>query len=75
MYIYNLSVTKGSRWGAPGSTLGTAADVGGGGRPLVVVSLKGHRAPVGCVGWDYDESLLASADASGVVIVWERAQV
>lgn len=47
----------------------------GPGRPLVVNSLKGHRSPVACVAWDYDESLLASADASGVVIVWERAAV
>uniref|UniRef100_A0A7S0R671 Uncharacterized protein n=1 Tax=Chlamydomonas leiostraca TaxID=1034604 RepID=A0A7S0R671_9CHLO len=97
VYIYNLSVTKGSRdagraSGVSGSLASFSAaslvnaalggisafssGMGGGstGRPLVVVSLKGHRAPVCCVGWDYDESLLASADASGVVIVWERAQ-
>lgn len=59
--------------GLTGLAGGSAFSGGGTNRPMVVVSLKGHRAPVCCVAWDYDESLLASADAAGVVIVWERA--
>lgn len=34
--------------------------------------LHGHHACVAAVGWCYDESLLASVDAGGTLIVWRR---
>ena len=36
-------------------------------RPLVVGALRGHRAPVAAVSWAFDEGLLASADADGLL--------
>ncbi len=38
----------------------------------VANQLKGHLAPVLAVTWNDDESLLASCDAMGVIIVWRR---
>jgi hypothetical protein len=37
-----------------------------------VNSLMGHSASVPNVSWSSDESLLASADLSGMVILWTR---
>lgn len=40
----------------------------------VVNKLQGHGAPVLGVSFNCDESLLASSDARGQVIVWRREQ-
>ncbi|XP_050729025.1 WD repeat-containing protein 13-like [Eriocheir sinensis] len=40
-------------------------------RPLIN-RLQGHAAPVLGVTFNYDESLLATSDASGLVILWKR---
>ncbi|XP_072932230.1 WD repeat-containing protein 13-like [Epargyreus clarus] len=39
----------------------------------VVNKLQGHAHPVLGVSFSYDESLLASSDASGLVIIWRRS--
>jgi WD40 repeat protein len=41
---------------------------------VVVRALEGHAAPVTDVSWNYDETLLASGDAGGSVMVWRRAR-
>nr|CBH09275.1 putative WD repeat domain 13 (Wdr13) [Heliconius melpomene]CBH09277.1 putative WD repeat domain 13 (Wdr13) [Heliconius melpomene] len=38
----------------------------------VVNKLQGHASPVLGVSFSYDESLLATSDASGLVIIWRR---
>ncbi len=37
----------------------------------LVNQLQGHGGTVTAVDWDYDESLLATADATGLVIIWK----
>lgn len=38
-----------------------------------VNTLQGHAAPVLGVTFNYDESLLATCDLEGLVILWKRA--
>lgn len=40
----------------------------------IVNKLQGHGGPVLDVSFNCDESLLASADSTGMVIVWRREQ-
>eukprot|EP00997_Jenningsia_sp_PLL12_P005776 NODE_2308_length_947_cov_34.928731_g1898_i0.p3 GENE.NODE_2308_length_947_cov_34.928731_g1898_i0~~NODE_2308_length_947_cov_34.928731_g1898_i0.p3 ORF type:complete len:146 (+),score=30.59 NODE_2308_length_947_cov_34.928731_g1898_i0:271-708(+) len=39
-----------------------------------VNKLSGHLGPVLDVSWNTDESLLASSDSTGVVMIWRRAK-
>ena len=46
--------------------------VAAGGEPLVVNELQGHQSPICSTAWSCNDALLASGDASGIVIVWKR---
>jgi len=46
-------------------------DVGNSARPCLA-KLQGHSAAVLDTSWSYDESLLASCDADGIVMLWKR---
>lgn len=43
------------------------------GKPIVN-NLQGHACPVLGVSFNYDESLLATSDVEGLVIVWKRTE-
>lgn len=45
------------------------------GSRAVVNTLQGHSTAVLGVSFSYDESLLATSDFEGLVIVWKRADV
>ncbi|CAH0719582.1 unnamed protein product, partial [Brenthis ino] len=47
-------------------------DIEGHAQHPVVNKLQGHASPVLGVSFSYDESLLATSDASGLVIIWRR---
>ncbi|XP_061713493.1 WD repeat-containing protein 13-like [Cydia pomonella] len=47
-------------------------DIEGTSNQPVVNKLQGHASPVLGVSFSYDESLLATSDASGLVIIWRR---
>lgn len=42
------------------------------GSRAVVNKLQGHACPVLGVSFNYDESLLATSDCQGLVIIWSR---
>ncbi|PNH03556.1 hypothetical protein TSOC_010389 [Tetrabaena socialis] len=66
----------GRRNGGGGGEGGGAGGGGAGGeRPLTVTVLKAHRAAVTAVAWSYDEALLASADADGTLVIWQRCRL
>lgn len=85
--VYIVDVTarsfaagRGAGGGGGGGGHGNGGNGGGGGapaadRPLTVTVLKAHRAAVTAVGWSYDEALLASADADGTVVLWQRSRL
>nr|XP_021203749.2 WD repeat-containing protein 13 isoform X2 [Bombyx mori] len=50
-------------------------DIEGRSEQPVVNKLQGHAAPVLGVSFSYDESLLATSDVTGLVIIWRRGTV
>ncbi|GLC47035.1 hypothetical protein PLESTB_001437700 [Pleodorina starrii] len=85
--VYIVDVTARSFSGPAGAGGGMGGRGGGGAaaatggaqssaeRPMTVTVLKAHRAAVTAVAWSYDEALLASADAEGMVVLWRRCRL
>ncbi|KAG2432405.1 hypothetical protein HYH02_012976 [Chlamydomonas schloesseri] len=78
---FSAGAGAGGRGGGGGAG-GTAAAAGaaaaaaaGQDRPMTVTVLKAHRAAVTAVSWSYDEALLASADAVGTLVLWQRCRL
>ncbi|KAG2439605.1 hypothetical protein HXX76_004957 [Chlamydomonas incerta] len=65
----------GAGGGAGGGSAAAAAAAAGQDRPMTVTVLKAHRAAVTAVSWSYDEALLASADAVGTLVLWQRCRL
>lgn len=47
-------------------------DLSSGSKPVVVSTLRGHRAPLKAVGLSFDENILASGDKDGKLIIWKK---
>ncbi len=43
--------------------------------PVCINALQGHSGVVYDVSWNADESILASCDSTGMVILWKRTKV
>jgi len=43
-------------------------------KTIQVDALQGHSCPVSDVAWNCDETLLASADSAGLVLVWKKVK-
>ena len=43
--------------------------------PLCINRLQGHTGTVFDVSWNADETILASCDSTGMVILWKRTKV
>ncbi len=44
------------------------------GKPVCINQLQGHSSTIYDVSWNADETLLASCDATGMVILWKRTK-
>ena len=49
-------------------------DLSSGSKPVVVSTLRGHRAALKTVALSFDETILASGDEDGKLIIWRRSR-